>query len=155
MLIENNYGAIIGNISSKQCLEMQRNSLSYLIREINACFVISDLKLIYDKLPVLIQAIFTSTDNISSISRTITSIADAINTRVIELALSEVGEPPCEFAFVAMGSEGRGEQTLKTDQDNALIFEVHTEENKDYFLRLSEIVMKTYMPLVTPDAKAI
>lgn len=140
LLIENNYGAIIGNISSKQCLEMQRNSLSYLIREINACFVISDLKLIYDKLPVLIQAIFTSTDNISSISRTITSIADAINTRVIELALSEVGEPPCEFAFVAMGSEGRGEQTLKTDQDNALIFEVHTEENKDYFLRLSEIV---------------
>ncbi|MDE5421582.1 DUF294 nucleotidyltransferase-like domain-containing protein [Ancylomarina sp. DW003] len=140
LLIENNYGVIIGNISSKQCLEMQRNSLSYLIREINACFVISDLKLIYDKLPVLIQAIFTSTDNISSISRTITSIADAINTRVIELALSEVGEPPCEFAFVAMGSEGRGEQTLKTDQDNALIFEVHTEENKDYFLRLSEIV---------------
>jgi signal-transduction protein with cAMP-binding, CBS, and nucleotidyltransferase domain/PAS domain-containing protein len=140
LLVENNYGAIIGNISNKQCLEMQRNSLSYLIREINACFVISDLKRIYDKLPVLIQAIFTSTDNINSVSRTITSIADAINTRIIEMALKEVGEPPCEFAFVAMGSEGRGEQTLKADQDNAIIFEDHTEENKDYFLRLSEIV---------------
>ncbi len=140
LLVENNYGAIIGHISNKQCLEMQRNSLSYLIREINACYLISDLKRIYDKLPVLIQAIFTSTDNINSISRTITSIADAINTRIIELAVKEVGEPPCEFAFVAMGSEGRGEQTLKTDQDNAIIFEEQSDENKDYFLRLSEIV---------------
>ena len=140
LLVENNYGSIIGNISNQQCLEMQRNSLSYLIREINACFVISDLKRIYNKVPLLIQAIFTSTDNINSVSRIITSIADAINTRIIEMALKEVGEPPCEFAFVAMGSEGRGEQTLKADQDNAIIFEDHTEENKAYFLRLSEIV---------------
>ena len=140
LLVENNYGEIIGNISNKQCLEMQRNSLSYLIREINACFLISDLKRIYEKVPVLIQAIFTSTDNINSISRTITSIADAINSRIIEIALKEVGEAPCEFAFVAMGSEGRGEQTLKADQDNAIIFENHSEENKNYFLRLSEIV---------------
>ncbi|WP_372639654.1 DUF294 nucleotidyltransferase-like domain-containing protein [Ancylomarina sp.] len=140
LLVENNYGSIIGNISNQQCLEMQRNSLSYLIREINACFVISDLKRIYNKVPLLIQAVFTSTDNINSVSRIITSIADAINTRIIEMALKEVGEAPCEFAFVAMGSEGRGEQTLKADQDNAIIFEDHTEENKAYFLRLSEIV---------------
>ncbi len=140
LLVEDNYGQIVGNISSKQCLEMQRNSLSYLIREINACFVISDLKKIYDKVPILVQAIFTSTENINSVSRMITSIADAINKRIIEIALSEVGEPPCKFAFVAMGSEGRGEQTLNADQDNAIVFEDDKEENKDYFLRLSEII---------------
>jgi signal-transduction protein with cAMP-binding, CBS, and nucleotidyltransferase domain len=140
LLVEDNYGQIVGNISSKQCLEMQRNSLSYLIREINACYVIGDLKKIYDKIPILVQAIFTSTENINSVSRTITSIADAINKRIIEMALNEVGEPPCEFAFVAMGSEGRGEQTLNADQDNAIVFKEDKEENKDYFLRLSEII---------------
>lgn len=140
LLVEDNYGQIVGNISSKQCLEMQRNSLSYLIREINACYVISDLKKIYDKIPILVQAIFTSTENINSVSRMITSIADAINKRIIEMALNEVGESPCEFAFVAMGSEGRGEQTLNADQDNAIVFKEDKEENKDYFLRLSEII---------------
>ena len=140
LLIENNYKQIIGNINHQQCLEMQRNSLTYLIQEINECFVIKDLKRIYNTVPILIQAVFTSTDNINSISRIITSIADAINIRVIELAIKEVGEAPCDFAFVAMGSEGRGEQTLKTDQDNAIIFKDQNDSNKEYFLRLSEIV---------------
>ncbi|MPQ46954.1 CBS domain-containing protein [Marinifilum sp. N1E240] len=140
LLVENNNGEIIGNISHLQCLEMQRNSLSYLIQEIKECTRIEDLKRIYNKLPVVIQAVFTSTENINSVSRIITSIADAISSRVIEMALKEVGEAPCSFAFVAMGSEGRGEQTLKTDQDNAIIFENASEDNKSYFLRFSEIV---------------
>lgn len=140
LLVENNIGRIFGNISNQQCLEMQRNSVTYLIREIDECTVISSLKRIYNRLPLLVQAVFTSADNINGISRIITSVADAINIRVIKLALKELGEPPCDFAFIAMGSEGRGEQTLKTDQDNAIIFDDSTEETKGYFLALSEII---------------
>lgn len=140
LLVINNHGKIVGNIGSQQCFEMQQNSLTHLIQEIKSCFIIDDLKRIYNRLPVLIQAVFTSTDNINSVSRIITSIADAINNRIIELALKEVGPPPCKFAFVAMGSEGRGEQTLKADQDNAIIFADNKESNKEYFLSLSEIV---------------
>jgi signal-transduction protein with cAMP-binding, CBS, and nucleotidyltransferase domain len=119
---------------------MQNNPLTLLIQEIQNCNVISKIRNIYNTVPVLIQAIFTSTDNISSVSRIITSIADAINKRVIEMAIAEVGQPPCEFAFLAMGSEGRGEQTLKTDQDNAIIFAEQSNDNKKYFLSLSETI---------------
>lgn len=140
LLVENEHNWIIGNIGYQQCLEMQRNSLSYLVQEINRCKLTEDLKIIYNRLPRLIQAVFTSTDNINSVSRIITSIADAITTRLIELAINELGQPPCDFAFIAMGSEGRGEQTLKTDQDNAIIFDIDTDENKDYFLNLSVII---------------
>ncbi len=140
LLVENNYGQTVGNINHLQCLEMQRNSLAYLIQEINQCTVIEELKRIYNRVPLLIQAVFTSTDNINSVSRIITSIADAISRRIIELVLREVGEAPCEFAFIAMGSEGRGEQTLRTDQDNALIFAEDTEANKNYFLNFSELI---------------
>ena len=140
-LMVTNYNNIInGNISYLKCLEMQNNSLTFLIQEIQKCDVIRDMRNIYNKVPVLIQAIFTSTDNISSVSRIITSIADAINKRVIEMAIAEVGQPPCAFAFIAMGSEGRGEQTLKTDQDNAIIFAEPSEDNKQYFLRLSVVI---------------
>lgn len=140
LMVTNHNSQIYGNISYLKCLEMQNNSLTFLIQEIQKCDVISDMRNIYNKVPVLIQAIFTSTDNISSVSRIITSIADAINKRVIEMAIIEAGEPPCEFAFIAMGSEGRGEQTLKTDQDNAIIFAEQSEDNKNYFLRLSVII---------------
>ena len=140
LMVTNHNNRIYGNISYFKCLEMQNNSLTFLIQEIQKCDVISDIRNIYNKVPVLIQAIFTSTDNISSVSRIITSIADAVNKRVIEMAIAEVGQPPCEFAFIAMGSEGRGEQTLKTDQDNAIIFAEQSDDNKKYFLRLSVII---------------
>lgn len=140
LMVTNNNNRIYGYISYLKCLEMQNNSLTFLIQEIQNCDVISDIRNIYNKVPILIQAVFTSTDNISSVSRIITSIADAINTRVIEMAIAEVGQPPCEFAFIAMGSEGRGEQTLKTDQDNAIIFAERSDDNKKYFLNLSVII---------------
>ena len=140
LMVTNHNNQIFGNISYLKCLEMQNNSLTFLIQEIQKCDVIGDMRNIYNKVPVLIQAIFTSTDNISNVSRIITSIADVINKRVIEMAIAEVGPPPCEFAFIAMGSEGRGEQTLKTDQDNAIIFAEQSDDNKNYFLRLSVII---------------
>jgi CBS domain-containing protein len=68
---------------------------------------------------------------------------------VIVLTLEELGPAPVRFAFVALGSEAREEQTLATDQDNALIFEDQTPANAvstqevgtaEYFLRLGERV---------------
>ncbi|MEZ4762036.1 MAG: DUF294 nucleotidyltransferase-like domain-containing protein [Calditrichia bacterium] len=41
---------------------------------------------------------------------------------MIQFAIDEIGEPPTQFAFMILGSEGRKEQTLKTDQDNAIIY---------------------------------
>ncbi|WP_421919280.1 DUF294 nucleotidyltransferase-like domain-containing protein [Marinifilum sp.] len=140
LLVENGFGEMIGNISSKQCYEMQQNSLNHLINQIKECSTVDSIKRIQNKVPILIQAVFTSSDNINSVLRIITSIADAITSRVIELVIAEVGEAPCQFAFICMGSEARSEQTLKADQDNAIIFAEHSDENKSYFLRFSEIV---------------
>ncbi|MDZ7624231.1 MAG: DUF294 nucleotidyltransferase-like domain-containing protein [Ignavibacteriaceae bacterium] len=82
--------------------------------------------------------------NIHSITNFITLIADAITKRIIELAINELGPPPAKFTFITMGSEGREEQTLATDQDNAIIYEDvppgREEEVKKYFNRLGEII---------------
>ena len=72
----------------------------------------------------------------------ISTVADAITQRLIEFAIEEMGEPPARFAFMALGSEGRREQTMVTDQDNAIIFEdvpneKYSEVNR-YFLYLGE-----------------
>ena len=51
-------------------------------------------------------------------------------------------EPPAPFVFIILGSEGRMEQTLKTDQDNAIIYEdveEHLQEDvHKYFLEFGE-----------------
>jgi CBS domain-containing protein len=72
------------------------------------------------------------------------SICDAVTVRLVELALEEMGPPPAAFAFISMGSQGRQELTLTTDQDNGIIYQnpVNTD-SKDvqaYFLRLGKKV---------------
>jgi len=54
------------------------------------------------------------------------------------MALQSMGPAPAQFAFLLLGSEGRKEQTLKTDQDNAIVYEdAHGEDQagtREYFL---------------------
>src|SRR4029079_8393823 len=47
-----------------------------------------------------------------------------------EVAMKDegLGNPPCRYAFVVLGSAGRGESLLAMDQDNALIFEDDTPD---------------------------
>lgn len=51
----------------------------------------------------------------------ITAVVDALTSRLIGLAEAELGPPPGPWAWLACGSQGRREQSLHTDQDNALI----------------------------------
>jgi CBS domain-containing protein len=78
------------------------------------------------------------------IGKSIASVSDMITARLIRLAIEEIGEPPAEFAFVVLGSEGRLEQTLATDQDNAIIYsDVHSGDHEmiqAWFNNLGEMV---------------
>jgi CBS domain-containing protein len=67
--------------------------------------------------------IVESGSRVRNITYMISTVTDAITHRLVEFASEEMGEPPAEFAFLALGSEGRREQTLVTDQDNAIVFE--------------------------------
>ncbi len=124
LAVEDKIGRITGIISNKDLLEVQRNSLSYLIREVNAADTVESLKKIHNKIPVLVNILMEGGSlGIRNITYMISTVTDAITRRLIEFAIDEMGEPPASFAFMALGSEGRREQTLVTDQDNAIIFE--------------------------------
>lgn len=62
--------------------------------------------------------------------RIITAVNDAIIQRCIQLAL-EQHPVPGDFSWISLGSNGRGEQLLRTDLDSALIIEEGTSP-EDY-----------------------
>src|SRR5690606_23480847 len=51
----------------------------------------------------------------------ISHLNDALTTRLIELLAERHGLSLTGTCWLALGSEGRSEQTIATDQDNALI----------------------------------
>jgi CBS domain-containing protein len=60
---------------------------------------------------------------------------------LLRLAEQELGPPPCPYAWIVFGSEGRQEQILLTDQDNALIYRDDTPQACQYFSQLAQQVV--------------
>lgn len=56
------------------------------------------------------------------VARTLSALNDALSVRIIELAMRRHRLPSAPWCWLAFGSEGRGEQTFVTDQDNGIVF---------------------------------
>lgn len=75
------------------------------------------------------------------IARLVSHLNDALVRRLLVWAERDLGAPPCPYAFLVFGSEGRFEQTLLTDQDNALVYRDGDEATRSYFRRLAHKVV--------------
>ena len=99
---------------------------------------VADLKDKWSKVPEFISFMIGRGVHSQIVNQIISTIADEILLRVINSVNKEMGTAPAKFCFMVMGSEGRQEQTLVTDQDNAIIYEdkanEHREEVRKYFL---------------------
>ncbi|MGM0473069.1 MAG: DUF294 nucleotidyltransferase-like domain-containing protein [Bacteroidota bacterium] len=135
---------VSGVIGFEKLFEFQHNAISFMVREIGIAENVARISETYKRLPVLISALIESGSRTINLTNIITSVNDAVHKRVIELAVEDLGAPPCRFSFMVFGSEGRKEQTLATDQDNGIVFEnaenQAEEDVKAYFLSLGERV---------------
>ena len=144
LIVKDPENMTIGVIDIDDLFEISFSNFLFFIREIETA---SDIKTIADYRKNLINLITKMISNgvdIRSITKLISLIADTIIKKIINKSIQQLGQPPCKFAFITMGSEGREEQTLATDQDNAIIFEDVPEESfnetQDYFLKLGELI---------------
>jgi len=142
--VTSNGKKITGAITSKDLTAAFYLTPRLLTEEINNADSPDALRKVYLKSRSLTISMILGHADPYSVSLLISSVADIICQRVLNLAISGLGEPPCSFAFIQTGSAGRREQTLSTDQDNAIIFEDSTGEKLDksfnYFLSLGKKV---------------
>lgn len=94
--------------------------------------------------PLLLARAIEKDESPRTINRMTAEISDALLSALIEGAIDELGPPPAAFSFLVFGSVGRREQTLKTDQDNAIVYEDVSDDMaapvRDYFLTLGKTV---------------
>lgn len=82
----------------------------------------AELKRIFLKLPQAVRGLLAEGLSVERVSPLLSSINDWMIRRAAKLAEHQMAtKAPAPFAVMVLGSEGRGEQTFKTDQDNALI----------------------------------
>ncbi|WP_245947483.1 DUF294 nucleotidyltransferase-like domain-containing protein [Bacillus taeanensis] len=73
---------------------------------------------------------------------TLNKLHDRFMDKVVQIALQKLkkewGPPPSSFSFFLVGSAGRFEQALWSDQDHGIVYESNSDEAKDYFLKLGK-----------------
>ncbi len=139
---------VTGVISEHDLLVLQGNNPAVITREITRASSAGYLRELRVRAEQLLRTYLENEVAISYILTIMTTINDGIIRQAITLSLREMaaggrGKPPAEFCYLSLGSQGRAEQLLRTDQDSALVFRpVPAEEHpavKEYFLELSRL----------------
>ncbi len=135
---------VVGILTNRDILTAQEQSPFFVVREIVGASTLEEIVNKQKTIPRLIQNMLQSGAKTRTITRLISSISDAILEKLVGFALEALGPPPADFLFLIVGSEGRNEQTLKTDQDNAIIYADVTKPEssaaKAYFLEFGKRV---------------
>ena len=137
----------VGIVSKQDIVVAQGNNPAVLIRAISQAAKIKQLKPIRKSINFLLEDYLDNNIPMSIIIQTIGELNDAIVKQVVKISLVKMkSDPPVPFAWLSMGSLGRGEQLLQTDQDNSLIFsdvkENDLPEVSAYFSKLSTVISK-------------
>ena len=144
LLAKNSAGEITGLLNINTIYQMSVNSLAFYLKNVEKAESTDDLKQCYNDLLLLVKPLIHSEVSVKLITNITAAFSDAVIKRIIELTIDQIGLPPARFSFMCMGSEGRKEETLLTDQDNAIVYEDVSKEQElavnAYFMAMGEKV---------------
>ncbi len=133
---------VVGVVTHTDILRRQSNSPLFLPRLLQRATSLADLRRYTDQVAEAVVNLTTTGARVSDIGRVVAVAHDALIQRLLRDAEAELGPPPVPYAWLVLGSEGRYEQTLRTDQDNALVYSDEAgPEAVQYFERLAELVV--------------
>lgn len=121
-------GRAIGVVSSRDFLALQTTHPVTLAREITRAGSLDAVAALAARVTTLVRRLVDERGTAYDIGQIVAELNDRIVVRVLALtagALEEAGEDaaPLRYCWLAFGSEARREQTLRTDQDNGLVYE--------------------------------
>lgn len=139
---------LVGVVSSQDFLALRDAHPVTLLREIERQERIDDLTRLAPKTTTVVRVLLDDGVPPADLARVTAELNDAIVRRVLALTEAALeadghGRPPAPYCWLALGSEGRREQTLRTDQDNALVYDAPPPDVprwavERYFQRLAE-----------------
>ena len=138
--------SIVGVISQQDLIFAQASNPGVLIKEIKRAPNSTELHNIRLKFEEFIQNSIQKKIPLSHVHTVAGEVNNALIKRAIDLTILDLGSPPVRFSWFSVGSQGRKEQLLFTNQNSFLIFEDVAAENKktvnQYFLKLANKVIE-------------
>ncbi|MEM6925555.1 MAG: DUF294 nucleotidyltransferase-like domain-containing protein [Myxococcota bacterium] len=130
-----------GMVTNHDLLVEAGENPAVLVRTLTRARTDADLKTVRERLDGIVERYLEAELPIDFVARVAAAVTDQITRRAITRALEVQGDAPAPFVWLALGSQGRREQLLRTDQDNALLFA--SGPHQDWFLELSKRVVES------------
>ena len=139
---------LLGLITEHDIVVSFANNPVVLMKEVKLAKRTKRLRNVRMKVSQLLKKYLNQNLPLSQILNILNEINYAITVRVIELSLKKMEvAPPCKFAWLALGSQGRKEQLLMTDQDHAIVFDNVAPEDYNhtqaYFIKLARHITRS------------
>ena len=115
-------GRVLGMVSERDLFAMQRLSPRRLGARLRAAPDLAALVAAATDIRELARALMVQGLSARPLTELISQLNDVLTERAVQLAAERHGLDLQRACWLAFGSEGRGEQTIATDQDNGLIF---------------------------------
>lgn len=121
-------GEPAGVVSINSLVRARTTGALFTAEEIEHQSSISSLAAIGQSVDQVLHALVAEKASVRQIFDIMATLHDRLTRRVIEISLEEMeqegyGPPPKPWCWLNLGSSGRREQTLRTDQDNAIIYQ--------------------------------
>ncbi len=131
---------IVGVLTSSDLLRCSAQGPMAVLRRVERLRTRASLPGYAATLTEMTSALLAGGLDATVIAGFVARLNDALVDRIVRMAEADLGTAPCMWAWLALGSEGRMEQTLLTDQDNALVWEGEGQETRDWFAVFAERV---------------
>lgn len=132
---------VVGVLTTSHLVQNHRMQAIFLIEKIKYANSVDALAKFTPERQAIFEALVEGKVSAEIIGKVMTMIMDAYNRRLIQLAIDKLGEPPCEFSWIAAGSHARNEIHMLSDQDNAIVMaDGASDRDKAYFKHLAMIV---------------
>jgi len=118
-----------------------RNSL-FIVRSIHDQTSLEELKGLLPDIRGSFLRMHSEGATARMIGTAVAMIGRGFKQRLLELAEERLGPPPVPYCFLALGSMARDEQSLVTDQDNAIVLDDDFDRasHERYFAQLADFV---------------
>jgi CBS domain-containing protein len=146
--------AVCGIISDHDVLLSMGNSPAVLIHGLMNTLDLKEMRLIRDQAEQMLRYYLENELTMDFVASVMTEVNDIIIKQAMRIAENSLSAEDdvlrkIPFCFLSMGSEGREEQLLRTDQDNALVYEdvpeALTEKAHTYFLKLGTAMVEVLL----------
>ncbi|MDA8098885.1 MAG: DUF294 nucleotidyltransferase-like domain-containing protein [Nitrospiraceae bacterium] len=155
-------GELGGIITNHDLMLLQGTSPLSVAREIESQDTIDGLVPVSRKIDRTLALLVREGAKAGHITRIISEINDRLLKKALAVTEERLGPPPVSYCWIVYGSEGRKEQTFRTDQDNAILYDdpagAVADAAESYFAefagRMREALERLGVPACAADCMA-